>query len=143
MSLKRARLFTDGGARGNPGPAAAGFVIYEIGDTGEIIEKVFEQGVFLGNTTNNQAEYQAIVLGLKKARELNFESVDVKLDSELAVKQINGEYKVKNEGLARHFVEIHNLKQKFHEIKFSHVRREFNKEADAAVNRAIDSALGL
>ncbi|MFH1631456.1 MAG: ribonuclease HI family protein [bacterium] len=143
MGLKRARLFADGGARGNPGPAAAGFVLFELDADGSLGPKIFEQGVYLGTATNNQAEYSAIVYGLKKAKELGIESIDVRLDSELAVKQLNGEYRVKNAKLAEYFLEIHNFKQKFREIRFSHVRREFNKEADAMVNKAIDEALGL
>ncbi|MDP2631745.1 MAG: ribonuclease HI family protein [Candidatus Uhrbacteria bacterium] len=141
--MKRARLYADGGARGNPGPAASGFVLFEIDSKGENGKRIFENGIYLGKATNNQAEYQAIVFGIKKAKELGIESLDVRLDSELAVKQLNGEYKVKNAQLAQYFLEIYNLRQTFHEIKFSHVRREFNKEADAQVNKAIDEALGL
>lgn len=134
-------MFTDGGARGNPGPAASGIVIFELDAKGEMGEQVAAFGQYLGETTNNQAEYTAIILGLKKAKELGFDAVDAKMDSELAVKQLNGEYKVKNPGIAQRFLEIHNLKQSFHQISFSHVRREFNKLADAQVNIAIDSAL--
>ena len=141
--MRRARLFADGGARGNPGPAAAGAVIYEVNADGELGEKVAEVGEYLGEATNNQAEYQAIILGLKKAKELGYESLDVRLDSELAVKQLSGEYRVKNPELAKRFVEIHNIRYKFHELTFSHIRRAFNKEADAVVNRTIDEALGL
>jgi len=137
------RLFADGGSRGNPGPSAAGFVLFELSADGKQGERVFEEGVFLGNATNNQAEYTAIVLGVKKAKELNVDELDVRLDSELAVRQLNGEYKVKNQELAKLFLQIHNLRQSFREIRFSHVRREFNKEADAMVNRALDDALGV
>jgi len=136
-------MFADGGARGNPGPAASGAVLYELDSKGQVGEKVAEVGKYLGEATNNQAEYQAIILGLLKAKEMNFDSVDAYLDSELAVKQLNGEYRVKNEELAKLFLQIHNLKQKFHSTQFSHVPRERNKEADAVVNKTIDEALGL
>ena len=136
-------MFTDGGARGNPGPAASGIVIFELDAKGEMVAQVAAFGQYLGETTNNQAEYMAIILGLKKAKELGFDAVDAKMDSELAVKQLNGEYKVKNPGIAQRFLEIHNLKQSFHQTSFSHVRREFNKLADAQVNIAIDNALGV
>jgi ribonuclease HI len=134
-------MFTDGGARGNPGPAASGIVIFELDAHGELGEQVAAFGQYLGETTNNQAEYTAIILGLKKAKELGFDYVEVKMDSELAVKQLNGEYKVKNPGLAERFLEIYHLKPKFHQVTFSHVRREFNQLADAQVNLAIDQAL--
>ena len=78
-----------------------------------------------------------------EAKELGFDALDVRLDSELAVKQLNGEYKVKNEILAKKFLEIYTLRQSFHEITFTHVRRAFNKAADAVVNKTIDDALGL
>lgn len=136
-------MFADGGARGNPGPAASGAVIYELQSNSEPGTKLAEVGEYLGEATNNQAEYQAIILGLKKAKELGLEALDVRLDSELAVKQLNGEYRVKNEQLAKLFLEIFHLRQKFREITFSHVKREFNKEADKVVNKTIDEALGL
>lgn len=141
--MKRCRLFADGGARGNPGPAASGAVLFALDSKGEIGERLAEVGEYLGEATNNQAEYNAIIIGLKKAKELGCESLDVRLDSELAVKQLNGEYRVKNEELAKKYLEVYNLKQHFREITFSHVRREFNKEADAVVNKTIDQALGL
>jgi len=135
-------MFADGGARGNPGPAASGAVLFELEDD-EIGKKIAEVSEYLGRATNNQAEYNAIVIGIKKAKELGIQILDVRLDSELAVKQLNGEYKVRNEELAKKFLEIYNLRQSFREIRFSHVRREYNKVADALVNKAIDQALGL
>jgi ribonuclease HI len=140
--IKRVRMYTDGGARGNPGPAATGVVLYEFNKDGEEGSKICEFGVYLGETTNNQAEYKAIIHGLEKAKELGYNEVDALLDSELAVKQLNGEYRVKNEGLARRVLEIHNLKQSFRAIRFTHIRRAFNTAADAMVNKAIDEALG-
>lgn len=139
----KVRLYTDGGARGNPGPAGSGFVVYALGEDGTEVDKLCEGGVFIGDATNNIAEYKAIVLGLQKALELNATEVDAVLDSELAVKQLNREYKVKNEGLAQQFLQVHNLVQRFDDVSFRHVRREYNKEADAQVNKAIDQALEL
>lgn len=134
-------LYTDGGARGNPGPAATGVVVYQTSHDGD--KKIASFGRYLGTATNNQAEYQAIIDGLQKAQELNCTHVDARLDSELAVKQINGEYKVKNPDLAKKFLEVHNLKQQFTQTTFTHIRREHNKEADEQVNIAIDNALAL
>lgn len=137
------RLYTDGGARGNPGPAGAGFVIYSVNEQGEQADRLFEGCEYMGKATNNQAEYHAILIGLQKAAELGAGSVDTVLDSELAVKQLNREYRVKNEELAKKFLAIHNLLHHFDSVTFRHVRREFNKEADAMVNKAIDEALGV
>lgn len=141
--MKYGKMFADGGARGNPGPAASGAVGYATTKDGELQKKLFEVGEYLGEATNNQAEYHAIVIGLRAALEYGVEALDVRLDSELAVKQLNGEYKVKNEKLAEKFLEIYHLRQKFKKISFTHVRREGNKEADAIVNKTIDQALGL
>ncbi len=136
--IKRVRIFTDGGARGNPGPAGAGAVLYEFDDNGnkKIVAEISE---YLGTATNNQAEYEAIVLAIKKAKELGYNAIEMFMDSELAVKQLNNEYKVKNSELAKKFLEIYNLKQSFREISFAHVRRVLNEEADILVNKAIDA----
>ncbi|NCN07453.1 ribonuclease HI family protein [Candidatus Falkowbacteria bacterium] len=127
-------LHSDGGARGNPGPAGIG-VVLEIGDKKKLFKK------YIGESTNNQAEYQALILGLEEAIKAKAEEVDCYLDSELVVKQLNHEYKVKNAGLASLFVKVHNLSQQFKKIKFIHVFRESNVEADKLVNEAIDKAL--
>jgi ribonuclease HI len=140
--MKTMRMYGDGGSRGNPGPSASGVVIYDLVD-GEEGEKIIEFGKYIGIATNNQAEYTSIILGLKKAKELGCESLDVRLDSELAVKQLNGEYRVKNAALAKLFIEIHNIRHTFKHIRFTHVRREFNKEADAMVNLALDEQAAL
>lgn len=137
----KVRLYSDGGARGNPGPAGAGFVIYGLDDQDNQVEVLFEGGEYMGTATNNQAEYHAVVIGLAKAAELGATVVDSVLDSELCVKQLNGQYKVKNQELAKKFVEVLNQKHKFKRVTFRHVRREHNKEADAQVNIAIDEAL--
>ncbi len=141
--IKRIRMYADGGARGNPGPAAGGSVLVEIRADGTNGEVVAEVGKYLGTATNNQAEYTGIIIGLEKARELGYNEVECRLDSELAVKQLNGEYRVKNAELAKLFLVIHNLRTHFRKVTFTHVRREYNKLADAMVNRTIDAALGL
>lgn len=139
---KRLRIYTDGGARGNPGPAGLGVAIHarhEDGSEGEVVATVHE---YLGKATNNQAEYMAIIRGLEKAKKLGAEDVEMVMDSELAVKQLNGQYRVKNPELAKRFMEVYNLRQQFTKVTFRHVRREKNKEADALVNAAIDEGLG-
>jgi ribonuclease HI len=128
------RIHTDGGSRGNPGPAASGAVIRDA--AGEVLARVSR---YLGKTTNNQAEYTAIIIGLERARTLGATEVDMAMDSELAVKQLNGQYRVKNPDIAKRFVEVHNLARDFKKVTFRHVRREFNKEADALVNECIDA----
>lgn len=124
---------TDGGSRGNPGPAAIGVVIKD--GVGKVLFKI---GKCIGNTTNNQAEYQAVVLAIEKAKELGGTELEFRLDSELVVKQLNGEYKVKDAGLAQQFLKIFNTRSKFKSVSFKHVRREMNAEADAMVNDALD-----
>ena len=126
-------IYTDGGSRGNPGPAGFGVVFYNSNR-----EIVAEFDRYIGVTTNNQAEYQAIVFALEKAVETGAKSLAFFLDSELAVKQLNGEYKVKNKDLASLFLKIHNLRTKFSSVSFTHVRREYNKEADRLANQAMD-----
>ena len=128
-------VFTDGGARGNPGPAASGFVIKDPA-TGKILEG---HGHYLGETTNNQAEYRAMIFALERAKALGATEVAAFADSELLVKQLHRIYKVKNAGLAPLFVKIWNLAQSFTTCTFRHVYREQNKDADAMVNAAIDA----
>lgn len=127
-------IFSDGGARGNPGPAGIGFVIKDEEDN-----VLYKEGRKIGETTNNQAEYQAIVAALEKAAEMKGEDLHCFLDSELVVKQLNGEYKVKDPGLAEQYMKIWNLKNKFKSVKYEHVYREQNKLADSLVNEALDS----
>lgn len=126
-------IYTDGGARGNPGPAGIGAAIYNE-------EKVLvgEVSEYLGVATNNQAEYKAVIAALKIARTLKATDLQFYLDSELVVKQINREYKVKNKDLAPLFLEVYNLSLSFKKIKFSHIRRELNQEADRLANEAMD-----
>ena len=125
--------FTDGGARGNPGPAAAGIVIKN--DRGETVAAF---GVWLGHQTNNYAEYTALLSALQKSKELGATEVDCVLDSELVVKQIRREYKVKEPTLQKLFVQVYNLAEQFKKVTYQHVRRENNKEADEEVNKILD-----
>lgn len=130
------KIYTDGGSRGNPGPAAVGVWI-------ETLNKKF--GECIGETTNNVAEYQALILGLKKIKQLigkdkikQFE-IECYLDSELVVKQLNHEYKLKDENVKNNFIEIWNLMLDFKNVIFIHIPREKNKIADAMVNEALDN----
>jgi ribonuclease HI len=125
--------FTDGGARGNPGPAASGIVIKN--EAGETIAAF---GVYLGHQTNNVAEYTALVEALKKAKEMGATEVDCILDSELVVKQMRREYKVKEPTLQKLFLQVYNLSTAFRKVTYRHVLREKNKEADAEVNKILD-----
>lgn len=124
---------TDGGARGNPGPAAIGVVLED--EHGQVVR---EFGRYLGETTNNQAEYQALLAGLEEAKKLKAKEVRCFLDSELVVKQLNREYKVKDKALAPWFVKVWNASQNFTKATFSHVTRDQNRRADALVNQALD-----
>ena len=131
-------IYTDGGARGNPGPAGIGAVIYD--EDKKVIAEVSE---YLGVATNNQAEYKAVIAALKKAKEIGGTELSFYLDSELAVKQLNREYKVKNKDLAPLFLEVYNLSLSFKKVSFSHIRREFNQVADRLANEAMDRGLGV
>ncbi len=126
------KLFTDGGARGNPGPAAIGAVLYQ---NDQEIATVSE---YIGEATNNQAEYRAILAGVELALEKEVKDLECFLDSELIVEQLNQRYKVKDKELAKLFVKVWNLTLKFDKISFVHVRREKNKRADQLVNQALD-----
>jgi len=130
MKLK---VFCDGGARGNPGPSAIGYVIKD-----ESGKTIFQEGKAIGEATNNQAEYQAVVFALEKAKELGGTELSFNLDSELVVKQLQGEYKVKNQDLAALFMKIWNLQNQFKVVTYQHVYREQNQEADSLVNKALD-----
>lgn len=125
--------FSDGGARGNPGPAGVGAVLYN--EKNEIIEELSR---YLGETTNNQAEYQALIMALEKAQALGATEMECYLDSELVVKQLNREYKVKNQDLAPLFLKVHNISLSFKKINFHHVPREKNSIADGLANQAMD-----
>jgi ribonuclease HI len=131
----RARLFTDGGARGNPGPAAAAYVLEA--EDGTVLEA---RGETIGVATNNVAEYRALVAGLAKALELGIAEVEVVSDSELLVKQMKGEYRVKNAALVELSLEAARLARAIGRVRYSAVRRAENELADALVNEALDAA---
>lgn len=128
-------IHTDGGARGNPGPSAAGIVIENASN-----EVVKEIGIFLGHGTNNEAEYQALIHGIKNAKELGADEISCFLDSELVVKQLNGQYKVKNENMKAFYDEVLKLKSSLKKIEFIHVPRTKNKNADKLVNEVLDAS---
>lgn len=127
-------MYSDGAARGNPGPAGAGVVIY--GEDNKVLKEVAE---YLGEMTNNQAEYRALILGLEAATLLDVNEVECFLDSELVVKQATGEYKVKDEGLKPLFARVLGLTNRFQSVSFRHVEREKNKVADKLANQGIDN----
>ena len=129
-------VHVDGGARGNPGPAAAAAVVSA--PDGRVLD---EAAVTLGHATNNVAEYRALLLGLELARDLGAEEVEVINDSELVARQIGGEYKVKHPGLRRLFTESMETLRGFHKWSIRPVPREQNARADELVNEALDEAL--
>lgn len=140
--MKKFIIYTDGGARGNPGPAGAGAVI--IDEEGNTLK---EASKYLGERTNNWAEYEAVHLGLSELKKLVPESarkntsVEVRIDSELIQKQLSYKYQIKEETLFPQFIKVHNIRVKdFPNISFTHVRREQNKEADRLANEAMDGA---
>lgn len=133
-TTESAIIYTDGGSRGNPGPSASGYVIMDKSNT--ILDS---GGEYLGITTNNQAEYQAVKLALEKASELNLRSVDFNIDSMLVVNQMKGIYTVKNRELWPVNERIHELMKNFDKVTFRHVPRELNKLADSQVNKVLDA----
>jgi ribonuclease HI len=130
----KARLSTDGGARGNPGPAAYGYVLEA--EDGAVLAA---HGEKIGVATNNVAEYSALIAGLEKALELGVGEVEVVSDSELMVKQMRGEYRVKNEALRELSLEAGRLARQVGKVSYKAVRREHNELADQLVNEALDS----
>ncbi len=131
----KARLFTDGGSRGNPGPAAYAFVLEA--DDGTVLDA---RGETIGVATNNVAEYRALVAGLERAVEVGVDVLEVVSDSELLVKQMRGEYRVKNRALQDLFLEASNLARAIQRVTYTAVRREHNELADSLVNEALDRA---
>jgi ribonuclease HI len=129
-------MFTDGGSRGNPGPSGIGVYM-------ETLDKKF--GEYIGNKTNNEAEYEALTFGLKKVKSIigkaRSKQTEIKcfLDSELIVKQLNHKYKLRDERIQKYFVEIWNLALDFKKVSYSHIPREKNKIADEMVNKALDA----
>lgn len=136
METNKIIIFSDGGARGNPGPGAIGVVI---GD------KKFKERI--GHSTNNEAEYEAVIFALKKTLELlgkqkaKKTKLEINVDSELICKQVGGEYKIKKAHLQKLFIQVQDLKQEFKSVNLKLVPREQNEEADALVNEALDNIL--
>jgi ribonuclease HI len=131
----KAFLYTDGGARGNPGPAAYGFVLEA--EDGTVLDS---RGEAIGVATNNVAEYRGLVAGLARALELSLPEVEVRSDSELLVKQMTGVYRIKNEALRMLSLEASRIARQLERVEYVHVRREKNTLADRLVNEALDTA---
>jgi ribonuclease HI len=131
------KVYADGGSRGNPGPSASGYVLLDM-DGSTLVDR----GVYLGITTNNQAEYQALKFSLEEAQRMHVRNVDVYMDSLLVINQMKGIFKVKNRDLWPIHDAVQRLSKGFEHISFTQVPREFNKLADRAVNRALDEAQG-
>ena len=139
--MKKFIIYTDGGSRGNPGKAGIGVVICNEKD-----QEVKKYGEYIGdNLTNNDAEYSAVIFALKKFKALfgkklaENTDIEIRVDSELVVKQLNGQYRLENPKIQQFFIEIWNLKFDFKSIKFKHIPRERNREADRLVNEALDA----
>ena len=157
MENNKITIYCDGGSRGNPGPSAIAFIIakanseFRINPLGIRREQIknLEFSKFIGEATNNEAEYSAVIFALKKIKQLNGKEkikrmeIEVKADSELLIKQLNGEYKIKEKNLILLFIEIWNLKIDFNKIKFTHIPREENKQADLLVNKELNSQNSL
>lgn len=126
-------LWTDGAARGNPGPAGIGAILKS--PTGEVL---YTGSEYLGHTTNNVAEYKAVLLGLAGALQQGILHLEVRADSELLIKQLKGQYRVKSPGLKPLFDEARLLLSRFKTVKLTHIRRELNGEADRLANQGID-----
>ncbi len=136
IHVEDVKIFADGGSRGNPGPSASGFVVLDMEDN-----ILVDTGVYLGITTNNQAEYTALKLALEECKKIGAKKIQVYMDSLLVVNQMKGIFKIRNRDLWPIHQSIKDLVRDFSEISFTHVPREFNKLADAAVNRALDEHL--
>jgi len=143
--MKKIIIYTDGGSRGNPGKAAIGVVFCNEKD--QLIKKY---GEYLGdNLTNNDAEYQAIIFAFKKFKAVfgkkiaEISDVEIRADSELVVKQLNGDYRLTDPKIQQFFIEIWNLKFDFKSVKFKHIPREKNSEADKLVNEALDNQASI
>ncbi len=137
MSPGRLTIYTDGAARGNPGPAGAGAHIQD--EHGNTIAQDYR---YLGEATNNVAEYQALLLGMERARELGAARIEMRADSQLVVRQLCGEYRVRNPVLQGLHARVLALASEFESVEYTHVPREQNREADRLANRAIDRSGG-
>jgi len=138
--MRKIIIYTDGGSRGNPGPSAIGAVFCN-----EKGQKIREYSEFLGDSTNNEAEYQAVICALKKFKAVfgkklaQNSEIEIKSDSELMVRQLNGEYKILEPDIQQLFLQVWNLKLDFKKVKFSLISRQKNKEADRLVNETLDN----
>lgn len=130
------KMYADGGSRGNPGPSASGYVLYD--EAGKI---VVENGLFLGVTTNNQAEYQALKIGMEDALQRGAKHLDVFMDSLLVINQMKGLFKVKNRDLLPIHLSIKELASRLDQVTYTHVPRALNKKADAMVNEVLDASI--
>ncbi len=135
MKNKRIELYIDGGSRGNPGPAGIGVVILDASG-----KKIRDISKYIGETTNNIAEYNALLYGLEEALILRADDVKINLDSELVAKQISGDYRVKDPNIRPLFERALNMLKSFKSFEVEHIEREKNKEADKLVNKAINLA---
>ena len=135
MKNKKIEIYVDGGSRGNPGPSGVGVVILDANG-----KRLKEISKYIGVTTNNIAEYNALLYGLEEALMLRIDEIVVNLDSELVVKQLTGDYRVKDLGLRPLFERAMNMLKSFKNFEIRHIEREKNKEADKLVNRAINLA---
>jgi ribonuclease HI len=133
---RQLRVFSDGASRGNPGPAGAGAVL--VLPSGEVVERL---GLFLGQQTNNHAEYMGALLGLRRAQALGAEEVELVADSQLLIRQLGGRYQVKSKSLRPLYEEARVVLASFRRHRLTHLPREENREADAMSNRAIDERL--
>lgn len=143
--MEKLIIYTDGGARGNPGPAGIGIVIQD--EKGNTIKSY---GEAIGEATNNEAEYQAVIFALKKIKllfgkeKIKRVAIEIRMDSELAVEQLSNRYKIQGENLQKRFMQIHNLLIDIGgKVSFTHVPREQNRAADRLVNEALDKKQGL
>jgi len=130
----RSIIYTDGGSRNNPGPSALGVVIVD--GKGKILK---EYSHYLGEATNNQAEYEAVIFALQKAKQLKYKNIELRIDSELIGRQLLGEYKIKDPDLQPLFIKAWNLRLDFEKVDIKIIPREQNKKADKLVNRELDS----
>ena len=133
MKSKKLFLYTDGGARGNPGPAGIGVVILDSAK-----KRIKDVSKYIGEATNNVAEYSALIQGLEEALLLDAEDVVIHMDSELVVKQLNGDYRVKDENMKQLFAKALGILNQFKSFEIKHIERSKNKEADKLVNKAIN-----
>ncbi len=132
-------IYTDGGARGNPGPAAIGYVVFAV-KKGGALQELRRKGETIGIATNNQAEYRALIAALEYALTLNADALEMRLDSELVGKQLRGEYRVKDKDLKPLYAQAKFLETRCKSVSYTLIPRELNKDADREVNRALDMA---